>query len=812
MITVIKKVKFVIVLVLFLQLFVLSSNNYTKASTSENIVGIALKEPTKVYSSTSTNSTILKSYSKGTILKYISYNSSWYKATVYVSGKAKTGYIYGNDVENSATNQEEYRGLALKSSTAVYSKASTSASVLKTYSVGSILKFESFTSDWFEATVYVNGQKKTGYINKSHVEIVSNSQKDYRGIALNSPTKIYEKASTSSTILKSYTIGKILKYKSFSTNWYEATVYVNGKKRTGYIYKSSVENVVTEQQSLKGIALLNSTAVYTDASTTSSKLKTYAAGRILEYKTFTSNWYEATVYVNNQKRSGYIPKSSVDQLVSNYGKALTGRGLKSPTKVYSIPSTSSTALKSYSKGSMLSFKTLSTNWYEATVYVSGKKRTGYIHVNDLTTKDIITTTNYNITFSNFVDRQMAYGDPKADGAGKYSASRSAVEYYANPSNFPNGTPEYFQFLDLTASAGLSANEINTKLLTNAGVLANKGQAFVEAAKTNSINEVYLISHALHETSNGTSTLAKGIPVDSQGNVTRDKNGNITKTTETYKTVYNMYGYGAIDSDPIEGGAKYAFDNQWFTVDAAIIGGAKDIGTNYLKKGQNTLYKMKWNPANPGIHQYATHVQWATAQALKMYNFYQKLDNYILVYDIPKFINQPGKTTKPSSLIDSNSSQDTGSSNTDSSQVSSFPNNIYGVTNSDGSNLNLRSSASTSGSIITKIPDKSKIIIVGQHTNGWYKINYNGNTGYVSNEYVTVLNLIQVTVDGLRIRTEASTNGNTVGTVSSGQYVAGVLDNNNKLITSNEWYQIYYNNAKYWISSGEENDPYLKVIN
>ena len=50
---------------------------------------------------------------------------------------------------------------------------------------------------------------------------------------------------------------------------------------------------------------------------------------------------------------------------------------------------------------------------------------------------------------------------------------------------------------------------------------------------------------------------------------------------------------------------------------AIVGGAQFIGQSYVKAGQNTLYKMRWNPENPGKHQYATGVTWASVNAQNM---------------------------------------------------------------------------------------------------------------------------------------------------------------------------------------------------
>ena len=65
----------------------------------------------------------------------------------------------------------------------------------------------------------------------------------------------------------------------------------------------------------------------------------------------------------------------------------------------------------------------------------------------------------------------------------------------------------YQFLCLDRPQNLSVASLN-QLLKGKGVLENQGQAFSQAA-TSGINEIYLIAHALIETGNGQSQLAKG---------------------------------------------------------------------------------------------------------------------------------------------------------------------------------------------------------------------------------------------------------------------------------------------------------------
>src|SRR5699024_6281510 len=224
-------------------------------------------------------------------------------------------------------------------------------------------------------------------------------------------------------------------------------------------------------------------------------------------------------------------------------------------------------------------------------------------------------------------------------SGWVSATLEDTEYYLNHNKFKNDDKQKCQFLDLSVTRGATKAVLND-YLSGKGTLVKQGQAFIDAGNKHGVNDVYLISHAIHETGNGSSTLASGIPVDKNGKITRYSNGNIAKTKQTVATVYNMYGIGAVDSCPIECGAKRAFEEGWTTPYKAIVGGASFIGNGYIDKGQNTLYKMRWNPAQMDkgnvTHQYATDVGWASKQVTTLYNLYQKLSFYKLSLDIPKY--------------------------------------------------------------------------------------------------------------------------------------------------------------------------------
>ncbi|WP_117148935.1 S8 family serine peptidase [Paraliobacillus zengyii] len=295
-----------------------STTGYFKTNDVENtdtdpisLKGVGLENKTNVYTLASTGSKVLKSYSQGKTLLYKTFSSDWYQATVYVNGRATNGYINKADVEEGTTNPESLKGIGLKNKTNVYTLASTGSKVLKSYAQGTTLLYETFSSDWYQALVYVNGKATNGYINKADVEEGTTNPESLQGIGLKNKTNVYTLASTGSKVLKSYAQGTTLLYKTFSSDWYQALVYINGKATSGYINKTDVEVITDSPEALKGTGLKNRTNVYALASEGSKVLKSYAQGSTLLYNTHTTNWYQAIVYLNGKATTGYINDSDV---------------------------------------------------------------------------------------------------------------------------------------------------------------------------------------------------------------------------------------------------------------------------------------------------------------------------------------------------------------------------------------------------------------------------------------------------------------------------------------------------------------------
>ncbi|RNA67584.1 peptidoglycan-binding protein [Alteribacter keqinensis] len=197
-----------------------------------------------------------------------------------------------------------------------------------------------------------------------------------------------------------------------------------------------------------------------------------------------------------------------------------------------------------------------------------------------------------------------------------------------------------QHVVLDKSTGIPSSQLNN-VLRGQGIFDSKGQAFINAGQTNGVNEVYLIAHALLESGNGSSQLSNGIEVgkDHNGNLVLVNLNNRNSLTEI-KTTYNMFGIGAQDQDPYTLGAIKAYEEGWFTPEQAIIGGAAFISNSYFERGQNTLYKMRWNHLYlnswGGYSQYATDMGWSVKQIPRMKSLYEQMENPRMEFDIVQY--------------------------------------------------------------------------------------------------------------------------------------------------------------------------------
>ncbi|MED1055485.1 SH3 domain-containing protein [Bacillus mycoides] len=144
-------------------------------------------------------------------------------------------------------------------------------------------------------------------------------------------------------------------------------------------------------------------------------------------------------------------------------------------------------------------------------------------------------------------------------------------------------------------------------------------------------------------------------------------------------------------------------------------------------------------------------------------------------------------------------QNTQKAATQTVQASASNSSSYTV---NASVLHVRAGSSTSHDIISRVYNGQSLNVIGEE-NGWFKINHNGKTGYVSGEFVskngekTNNNVStggnnKVTADVLRVRTAPNTSSSVSGRVYEGQTL-------NVIGQENGWVKINHNGKVGYVS-------------
>ena len=451
--------------------------------------------------------------------------------------------------------------------------------------------------------------------------------------------------------VRSFSWGATIQFCMFDDDYYMARsqgviVYIPADRVSLY--------APTESGTLTRYAGASGARVFAAPDEASALLATYEAGKLLYFADFNDGWLMASMQVEGAARTVFVPKADVglepppapapepEQPASDVWVITSQRASS-----YAEASTDAAVVSTYAKGTVFPAKTAGEGWY---LVVEGGVAQ-YLPSASVKAIDpssyAVYPQAYGLTLSQLVSLQYDDGGTGSlthivsRGGSWQTATLDDVRTYVDPANFPEGTQGFFQFLDLSSPAGVSVSELNDQL-AGMGVLEGQGQAFHDAAYAYGVNEAYLISHALHETGKGTSQLASGLWYDP---ATQTAYGEQRPGTTL---VYNMYGLGAYDSNPINGVSKLAYEQGWTSVYDAVVGGAKVISRWYVASGpdtlsgQDTLYKMLWHPeyadryGTRPWHQYATDVAWAYAQTYYLTQLYADYDNYTLTFEVPSY--------------------------------------------------------------------------------------------------------------------------------------------------------------------------------
>lgn len=220
------------------------------------------------------------------------------------------------------------------------------------------------------------------------------------------------------------------------------------------------------------------------------------------------------------------------------------------------------------------------------------------------------------------------------------ATEKGIAYFMNPVNFLSAE-RIFQFEQLTFNSTYHKKSgiqsfLNSTFMSGDIPGDSKGRTYAEAfytiGKGEQVSPIHLASRVRQEQRGETSPLISG-------------------TYSRYKGYYNYFNVGAsgkTDAEVIENGLKYAKSQGWNTRYKSLAGGAKTIGTNYIRKGQDTPYLQKFNVNKDAAnalytHQYMQNIRAPYAEAKTTYDMYESSGSLssAFVFKIPVFKNQPG---------------------------------------------------------------------------------------------------------------------------------------------------------------------------
>lgn len=227
--------------------------------------------------------------------------------------------------------------------------------------------------------------------------------------------------------------------------------------------------------------------------------------------------------------------------------------------------------------------------------------------------------------------------------GKFSngwayATQEALEYYLDPRNGLT-EKEIFQFEQLTfnESYHMECENAVQGFLNSTFMSGNVPQTVMTYAhvfwaigKELNISPFHLASRVYQEQGQGTSPLISGNYPGYEG----------------YYNYFNVGASGNTNQEVIENGLDYARKNDWNSPYLSLYYGSKVIGSNYIAKGQDTIYLQKFDVDNShsGMfwHQYMQNICAPSSEAVSIRKLYEEtgsLEN-VFVFKIPVYQNMP----------------------------------------------------------------------------------------------------------------------------------------------------------------------------
>lgn len=281
------------------------------------------------------------------------------------------------------------------------------------------------------------------------------------------------------------------------------------------------------------------------------------------------------------------------------------------------------------------------------------------------------------------------------------ASKAAIRYYMDPRNWLNDNYFLFQFMALGTYFDVSDDELNNAV--KGTYLYKDDKSIVSqinnACRENSMNAFYVIARILQEQGSGSKPSSTFAMTD--GGV-------------TYYNIFNIGASGKGSAAVIANALKKAKEEGWTSIYACMSDG---IGTlkNYINKKQDTLYLNKFDVEScDGLYwrQYMQNIMAPSTEAKKMYELMNKAGslNRNITFVIPVYTGMNATRYLSPDTVGDLGPQD--------------------IRVKEGhTNICIRSSASRSGTVQTKVNGGFQMLSIKRVSNGWHEVVYNNGNGY-----------------------------------------------------------------------------------
>ena len=343
-------------------------------------------------------------------------------------------------------------------------------------------------------------------------------------------------------------------------------------------------------------------------------------------------WYKVSFYVEDKNYKGYIEKqylATSDEIFLDWTDEYVEETEEVPAN--KIRTMSIMTLSNYPdinqfpasyQNALLSLKQKYPNW----IFV--KMDTG-IDFNTAVSNEMKNDRSW-ISSS----KPASWQNGAAAQSGWSLASEGILRYYMDPRNFLTDSA-IFQFEQLTYNASYHTESAVQAIIASSfmsggipGENMTYAGAFTKIGSDLKISPFHLASRVLQEQgTNGTSPLISG-------------------TYKGFEGYYNYFNVGASgkDTELIVRGLTEAKNRGWDSRYKSLRGGSEVIGTNYILRGQDTLYLQKFNVTsnNTYNHQYMQNIMAPASEAPNIKKAYSNTGalNNSFVFKIPVYGNMP----------------------------------------------------------------------------------------------------------------------------------------------------------------------------